>query len=196
MKHTITAWIVLIAFISACSKQSDINHFFEILPDEAFDYTSSGLTKSEREILIKEGEYETWNLTEKSNTWLKITESFDQSVTIQLLSSQKEHVIITYTEYAQSSNLETWSYNADTDSLFKAELLPDVSINEFFSEDDSISEPERFKGNISFHMDDKGIIDVLPYTWMTKELEDKEIIYDIRIEWTDNKFVIKKSNSL
>jgi len=165
--------------------------YFEILPVEAFDGTSDGLSESEKKDLLLRSVSDFWKITYKSSSNMKI-HAGDQSVTLQVLETNNYPIIIVYTENAQTATIDTWVYLTEGEILKKESLLPSVTINDFYSEKDALSNPEKFQGNVSFFLDETGKIKASLYTWMETKLEDKTIKYDIFIEWANGIFVINK----
>ena len=186
----LTAILLFNALFTFSQEELTILDLFSKLPEEAFDATAEGLSSSETEELIYTGKTDFWELAKKTKTEFKISGG-DQSISLKKINTSLYEMVAVNTQYAQTSTVEIWAYNADEDYLIKKDILPKVSVTDFYSKEDALKIPKEYKGSISLYLDEGKIVASL-WTWMESTLENIEIKYAVYLDWADDKFVINR----
>ena len=186
----LTAILLFSALFTFSQEELTILDLFSKLPEEAFDATAEGLSSSETEELIYTGKTDFWEVDKKTKTEFEISGG-DQSISLQKINTSLYEMVAVNTQYAQTSTVEIWAYNADEDYLIKKDILPKVSVADFYSKEDALKIPKDYKGSISLYLDEGKIVASL-WTWMESTLENIEIKYAVYLDWADDKFVINR----
>lgn len=162
---------------------------FELTPTSVFDETTDGLTPSEKSDLIKNKKSSTWELIEKSNTNLTI-QSQDKSSEVNFYFFQNKNdangFLFAYVINGKNNQLFSWKYDHQKNSLQVSDPLKKYSANDFVSKEDQL--PDSFESTIHYQFLDNQKIEVLLNTWMVEELENREVINKVFLNWNGESF--------
>ena len=84
-------------------------------------------------------------------------------------------------------------YNAVNQTVTKKELLPLISINDFYAEENMVANPSSYNGNVVVSVRDDGTLIYDLYTWMDESLEMKQIAFTITAVWDGRSFNVERS---
>ncbi|QWX85409.1 hypothetical protein H0I23_07145 [Cellulophaga sp. HaHaR_3_176] len=177
----------------------DIKSLFSLSPLTIFDETTEGLSFSEKNDLIKNGESASWRIADENKTKLAIQGKQPLSeVTLRFFKSKdnSDGLLFAQITNEQHTNLLTWNYSSKDKNLQESDVLKKYSANDFLSKEDKL--PESYQPKLHYGFINDETIEVLLNTWMEKEFENREIINKIFLKWNGEKFeeYIVKGNDI
>ena len=107
----------------------------------------------------------------------------------------ENRAVVIYTDNGGSSDIQTWTFNSSNKTVSKRQLLPKVSINDFYAKSEKLENPQRYNGNIIVTLEIDGTLVYEINSWMDERLGQKVISYDLSAVWDGQRFTLKKSAS-
>ncbi len=164
------------------------------LPQSVFDNTTEGISQQEMDILIQNLESDNWGVTNSRPGRLTIECKYSNStLRVYAYALDTNAVLITHTVNERAIFTETWVYNAGNQTVTRKELLPVVSINDFYAEGDMVADPMSYTANVVVTVRDDGTLVYDVFTWMDESLEMKQNAFAITAVWNGNGFNVERS---
>ncbi len=164
------------------------------LPQSVFDNTTEGISQQEMDILIQNLESDNWSVTDSRSGQLTIEcKHSNSTLRVYAYALDTNAVLITHTVNERAISTETWVYNAGNQTVTRKELLPVVSINDFYAEGDMVADPMSYTANVVVSVRDDGTLVYDVYTWMDESLEMKQNAFTITAVWNGNGFNVERS---
>ncbi len=163
------------------------------LPESAFDDTTEGITREELDSLAQKLESESWKVTDSKLGRVTIKCKYPSSqIQVYAYPMAADTMLLTQVINEKSTVCNTWVHKANTPTAVSKRLLPDVSINEFYSEDGKFANPDAYKGNVILSVQEDGVVVYSVSSWMNKDLDEKPKAYAITAVWDGSKFRLNK----
>jgi len=175
--------------ISMNNDSIDMKSLFELSPISIFDLTTEGISSSEKEELIKQGESVSWKIIEENKTKLSIQCKYPSSeITFYFLKNRDnlDGVLAAEVINEKVTNIQLWKYFHEDKSLQERDMFKKYQANDFVSKEDKL--PDTYKPVLHYQFVDDQTIEVSLDTWMNENFENREIINRILLKWNGEKF--------
>jgi len=203
LNKTAVVLVLMLNIISSCASSIKTEHptsairtIFSSLPASIFDHTTEGISKEEMSVLSYGLDSKNWKVSAINSNQLSV-QCKHPSSTLRLFTYPmgENRAVVIYTDNGGSSDIQTWTFNSSNKTVSKRQLLPKVSINDFYAKSEKLENPQRYNGNIIVTLEIDGTLVYEINSWMDERLGQKVISYDLSAVWDGQRFTLKKSAS-
>ena len=163
------------------------------LPKSAFDRTTEGISRRELDTLAVNLESDNWKVIDSKQGQLTIECKHPSSLLrIYAYSMGPDTALLTHVINERATFSETWIHKTSNRTTIRKPLLPEVSINDFYSKDDKVADPANYRGNVILEVKDDGTLVYGVYAGMNKNLDGKPVAYAVAAFGDGNRFKLSK----
>jgi hypothetical protein len=185
MKTLMSILLACIPVFLSAQEELSVLDLFGRLPLEAFG-TCDDITESDIEELIHNGRTDFWTVDTETKTEFSFSAG-DQSVSVLKVGFGNNQMAAVNSTCAQSSFVKIWAFDKNSNQLIQKDLLPELTVFDFFSIDDAEMIPVDYVPSTTYYIDDGKIVGSI-HTRMEPELEYYEVKYELFIEFDKGRF--------
>ena len=164
------------------------------LPTSIFDNTTEGIDQQEMNILTQNQESDNWKVTESNTGRLTIAcKNSNSTLCFYAYALDADAILIAQTFNEQAISTESWLYNSIEQTITRHEILPSVSINDFYSDADMVTNPISYNANVVMSVSDYGTLVYDVHSWMEEDLEMNSLVFSVTATWDGESFNLERS---
>lgn len=186
--------LLAICICATGQKPKTVYDIFTKASISIFDYTTEGISIEEKNDLLKKGESKSWKIVSKSDKKIVIDCKYPSSQVILFLLEKQNGspLLVSYTENEKVRNIDIWELN-DKGVVEKIDLLPVILARDFFSKENQFYTISDYNNNVYYYFDTiTNLIHAGLFLRMERELEEKNIDFDVILNWNGKTFEVHK----